>query len=263
MGRGDCTRWAQRKGYRDKCSRTWEAVDKATYGWDYARFLEASLVKDYELSNWKCPARTGDELPMSKVSEVSVRVPIIDAVTWEPWLTTELGVQAEKFDLGYDGGEESGKYEVFDFTGEPEQVEQAVVLTLVAHGVHRPVTREGRRVTVAPETGRWLVPLTAQDTMYGKALHRVARELERDERLADWFAGTGLRKVMFHESHRPGQPARFSEDQEDGELLLSHGTDLTIMDGKPSKDEAEKVAREHLREVLEAVAGHLGKPLPV
>lgn len=195
---------------------------------------------------------------------VQVRVPIEDAVAWDPWLTEELGKQAERLGLGYDGGEEEGAYEVFDFEGDVDKVVQAVhaALSTQKPQIIRGLRTEGNTLTLDGTPGRWLVPLTPQDTAYGKALHRVARELERDPALAEWLAGTGLRKVMFHEAHRPGSPAHFPDEPEDGELLLYHGTDLTIMDRTPTRSEAEEVARRNLLEVLEAVAEHVGKPLP-
>lgn len=201
---------------------------------------------------------------IAKVSEVSVRVPIEDAVAWDPWLTTELGVQAEKMDLGYDGGEEEGQFEVFDFTGDPAQVERAVVLALAGRGVDRSVTRKGTRVTVGGVAGRWLVPLAPRSTVYEKALHRVAEELCSDQDLSAWWASTGLRTLTFHESNQPGRPTIVHGEQEDGELYLMHFSDLTILneEPKPTKAEGEEVARKHLREVLEAAAEHLGKPLP-
>jgi hypothetical protein len=197
---------------------------------------------------------------------VSVLIPIEDAVAWEPWLETELGVQAGKFGLGYDGGEEDGPFEVFDFTGDPEQVERAVGLVLVAKGVRRKISRADNFVTVEAQDGRWLAPLASKDTQYGKALHRVAREVSRDDKLTRWLAETGKSTIRFHEAHEPGRAALFpgSDYEGSGEVYLMHFTDLTMVneDPRPTKSEAEKVAREHVREVLEAVAEHLGHPLP-
>jgi hypothetical protein len=197
------------------------------------------------------------------MSPVSVLVPIEDAVAWDPWLTTELGNQAERLGLGYDGGEESGPFEVFDFEGDPEVVERAVIDALGTHKISRPVSRAENRITVAALEGRWLVTYASQDNAYGKALRRVTREVAGQQDLARWFAGTGLQKVWFHESHAPGRPALFPDEQEGGELYLMHYTDLTILDEKPSRAEAERVAREHVQDVLEAVAEHLDRPLPV
>lgn len=193
---------------------------------------------------------------------VSVRVPIEDAVEWDPWLTTELGVQAERLGLGYDGGETHGKFEVFDFTGDAELVEQAVATVLGEHGVRRAVTRKGRKVQVAAEAGRWVFSYNPVDSAYARAMQRLVREVSADPKLVDWREATGLRKVGFQESHQPGRPVMFWDDQDEGEMGLTHFTDLTILDEEPTKAEAEEVARAHLQKVLEAVAEQLGHPLP-
>ena len=193
---------------------------------------------------------------------VSVHVPIEDAVEWDPWLTTELGVQAERLGLGFDGGETYGKFEVFDFTGDAEQVEQAVTTVLSEHGVRRAVTRKGRKITVAAEVGRWVFSYNPVDSAYARAMQRLVREVSADPKMVEWREATGLRKVGFLESHQPGRPVVLWDDQEEGEMGLTHFTDLTILDEEPTKAEADEVASAHLREVLEAVAEHLGAPLP-
>jgi hypothetical protein len=194
---------------------------------------------------------------------VLVRVPIADAVAWDPWLTEELGDQAQRLGLGYDGGEEDGPFEVFDFEGDPAQVEQAVLAGLKTAGVHRTITRESNVITVArnPDT-RWLVPLSPKSGAYDKALHRVAKEMSDDAELKAWFVGTGMTAIQFQESNTPGRPALFHDSDEPGVIFLMHYADLTIVDRTPKKAEAEQVAREHLHSVLTQVAGHLGHPLP-
>lgn len=193
---------------------------------------------------------------------VSVHVPIGDAVEWDPWLTTELGIQAERRGLGFDGGESYGKFEVFDFTGDAEQVEQVVAAVLGDHGVRRAVTRKGQKITVAAEVGRWVFSYNPVDSAYARAMQRLVREVSADSRLVEWRAAAGLRKLGFQESHKPGQPVMFWDDQDQGEVGLTHFTDLTILDAEPTKDEANEVASAHLQEVLEAVAEYLGHPLP-
>ncbi len=193
---------------------------------------------------------------------VSVRVPIEDSVEWDPWLTTELGIQAERLGLGYDGGETYEKFEIFDFTGDAEQVELAVANVLREHGVRRAVTRKGRKITVAAEVGRWLCSYNPVDSAYARAMQRLVREVSADPKLVEWRAATGLRKVGFQESHQPGRPVTFWDHQDEGEVELTHFTDLTILDEEPTTAKADEVARAHLQEVLEAVAEHLGHPLP-
>lgn len=196
---------------------------------------------------------------------VLVRVPESDAIEWEPWLTTALGEQARALDLGYDGGESDGRFEVFDFEGDPALVEQAVVTALRQHGVRRRTKRTGHTVSIAGVADdRWLLPLSPKDHPYEDAMHRVAREVSADPELREWFSGTGRTTIRFHESHEPGRPALFPGPgyEEDGELYLMHFTDLSIVDDAPTKAEAERAARDHIQDVLRAVAGHLGHPLP-
>jgi hypothetical protein len=193
---------------------------------------------------------------------VSVRVPIEDAVAWDPWLTAELGVQAERLGLGYDGGETYGEYEVFDFTGDAEQVEQAVSTVLGERGVRRAVTRKGQQVEVVAEVGRWVFSYNPVDSAYARAMQRLVRRVSADPKMVEWREAAGLRKAGFQESHQPGRPVVFWDDEDEGVVELTHFTDLTILDAEPTNAEAEEVAGAHLHEVLQAVAEHLGHPLP-
>ena len=85
----------------------------------------------------------------SRPAAVSVLVPSGDAVEWRSWLTTALGEQASLLGLDFDGAEEGDRFEVFDFEGDPELVQQAVQAALETHRVQRWVTRTFDMVFVA------------------------------------------------------------------------------------------------------------------
>jgi hypothetical protein len=55
VGRGQCNKWEKAKGYRQECRMSYVSVNQATYGWDFGRFMEASLIKDYQRANGVCP----------------------------------------------------------------------------------------------------------------------------------------------------------------------------------------------------------------
>ncbi|MGI3785914.1 MAG: hypothetical protein ACRYG2_34655, partial [Janthinobacterium lividum] len=129
-------------------------------------------------------------------------------------------------------------------------------------GVRRAVTRKGRKITVAAELGRWVFSYNPVDSAYVRAMQRLVREVSADPQMVEWREQGGLRKVGFLEVHQPGRPVMFWDDQDEGEVGLTHFTDLTILDEEPAKTEAERVARGHLRAILEAVAEHRGHPLP-
>jgi hypothetical protein len=55
VGRSACNAYMKKHHLRQDCTRTWVAVNLATFGWDNARYLEASLIKEYERSHGQCP----------------------------------------------------------------------------------------------------------------------------------------------------------------------------------------------------------------
>lgn len=74
-----------------------------------------------------------------------VRVPIVDAVEWEPWLESQLSRTAHVAGLVYDGGEEEGDFEVHDFFDGKNAAEVAVVQRLVLDVLTR--RKKARTVT--------------------------------------------------------------------------------------------------------------------
>lgn len=79
------------------------------------------------------PARAGNLLPVN----VFLKVPIVQAVEWDPWLTDNLTAAADKAGIECDGGEEEGRHEVFFFAdAKPEEVE-----TWPPASSRRPATR--------------------------------------------------------------------------------------------------------------------------
>jgi hypothetical protein len=55
VGRSACNKWAKARGDRQECRRTWVSVSQANFGWDYGRFMEASLIKEYQRKYGVCP----------------------------------------------------------------------------------------------------------------------------------------------------------------------------------------------------------------
>lgn len=203
---------------------------------------------------------------------IRVRVPIVDAVEWEPWLESQLSRAAHAAGLVYDGGEEEGDFEVHDFFDGDDASEVGGVQRLVLDVLTR--RRKTRTVTVtasgevtvaeAPDSP-WLRPLIPSDHPYLRAVHRRAKAASSDPELRDWWSESGYTRLWFQlrPLERPKRHWPFSH--EPGEVLftLAAVAELSILDEeRPARAAVRVAAEQTVDTVLRQTAAHLGKPLP-
>lgn len=178
---------------------------------------------------------------------VDLRVPITDAVEWEPWLTEALSVGADESKVGYDGGEEEGRYETHMFMeADVETVKAVAEGVLCAKGVSRQVIiTSDSQVTVAGGADDWIVPIRGA----GKArtVKKLCRELNADQGLVTWFRSDGGdQRFLF--AVGPIDGWNFVWLPGGGEAREG---DVFVM--APTDD---------VREILTHLAEFLGRPLP-
>jgi hypothetical protein len=210
------------------------------------------------------PYRPGKVLPVT----VHLKVPIVQAVQWDPWLTDNLGQAAERAGVEYDGGEEEGTFEVFAFDGTTaEQVRDIASEVLASSGEKATVTVTGdHEVTVVLAPSDWLVPLMSGQEPYPRAIRKLGRETAAKPEFAAWWSGTTYPTLLFHQAHDAHGRNTWSftdTDDDPPQLIVTAQLDLSILNiDKPARGEAARVAKENLGTVLATVSKHLGLEPP-
>jgi hypothetical protein len=178
---------------------------------------------------------------------VDLRVPIGDAIEWEPWLTEALSIGADESKVGYDGGEEEGRFESHLFLdADAETVKALAQRVLDDKGLSRQVlVTSDHEVTVFDQgpSQDWLVPVRLEAS--NRKLKDACRKFNASHVLGEWLRRGGDARFLF--SVGPVDGWNFQRPR-GGE---ARDGDIYVM--APSSD---------LHEILAHLAEYLGRPLP-
>lgn len=191
------------------------------------------------------------------MTETLLRVPIAAAAGWN--LEETLVRSTEEIGIFYDGGEESGAWEIhrFDNIGIPDLItfltgQLPDDATMVVTGLHE--------VTVQlPAT--WLQILGSPDSAYQRMIKKLAAQLGEDPVWQNWWNQNEYNELWIQESHDPEGHAVF--EKRDSEILfLAIGYDLSELHGRHHRNRLQTIARDNLARALDATAEFLDKPHP-
>ena len=191
------------------------------------------------------------------MTETYLRVPIVEAVEWGEWLEEELTAAAQKADVEMlePDGEEEGEWFVFMFGAEPQAVEKVARDALKPKKAQVAVTGDDQVTVTVPTSLVWIRILGPSEHAYDKAVKDLAKEFS--DTYSSWWAKTGRSRLLVQQSENDGRhPWMFENDGDD--LFVIARVDLSIIDRKASKVEAEEAARANLRAVIDQVGEHLG-----
>lgn len=198
--------------------------------------------------------------------QVRLLIPIAEASPWDiEDLNLDFERAAEKAGGEVlDDSESEGMFEVFEFTDlTPEQVRDMAQEALRKHKEIKDYTISGGEVMVVVEPGPWIKPLNLTGHPYEKAMKLACTALAKESEWAAWLAKTGYTALWFHQSKPRKKDNEWPMEEIETKVLLVYArVDLSLLDLKPTKAEAEQMAQHNLKLIMDKVAEHLGIPHP-
>jgi hypothetical protein len=202
------------------------------------------------------------------MSDVNLLIPLADAIEWDEQLTESMSEEADRLEIGYDGGEEEGRYESHLFLETDAQTVVAVARAALArHGLggHLRIVSP-TEVVLEPDSSQTRAWLEVQSLPgpYGRAVKELCRSLNARQQNGTWLHERDYDLLTIRQVPGGAAPPHFQgapADGSPGELFVIAPVDLSIYEPRSQLD-ARAVARHNMLLVLEQVASHLETSLP-